>query len=134
MIKSMQQCRDFASIIFNGIEINPIEDEDKQSLLIKWLLCNHKMDGNTVFHIDKEDGVYCGMIEVNDVMSLGFTLQKTMIAFHLLPPEPEMKRIGLEDWCSIWLYDIRIQTSIAILIRLINKEFPSFVNKTNKIE
>ena len=91
-----------------------------------------KMDQTTSFHICKEETMWCGMVEINSTMSIGFTFHEKYIRFVLLPPEPDMGAIAPEDWSDIWLYDIRVQTSIALLIKLIKDKYSHIVGIDKK--
>jgi len=133
MIKAMRQCKDFSMILFNGIKTNKISDENKEEILVDWLMLGTKMDQSTSFHICKEDKIWCGMVEVNDTMSIGFVFHDYYIRFVLLPPEPEMGIIPEKDWYDIWLYDIRVQTSIALLIKLIKDKYPHIIGSNKNI-
>ena len=124
MIKGMLQCNDFLTLLCSGIKIGEIPMDKRKSILIDWILMNTKMDDSTCFHVNMIDEDVCGMVEVNETMSLGITFRGEKVIFHLLPPEPDMKYIETEYWKDIWLYDLRIQTSVAILIKIIRENYP----------
>jgi len=129
MINAMNQCKNFSLVLFNGIEIKPITNTEELEIMTDWLFENHQLDTSTVFHINKMGKYWCGLIEINGVMSIGFTFTKNKIKFHLLPPNISagIMRVCPEEWSKIWLYDIRIQASVAILVKIIKDKYTHLI-------
>jgi len=120
MLKIHEQSYNFSYIIQNGLFVPKLlNSEQKQNIVVKWLLENHKLPLEVNFVISKRKGECRGFVEINDVPAIGFRFEGHNVLFY--PLSPIGSRIDYEEWCKLWLYDLRLHASVGILIKCVKQ-------------
>ena len=96
-----------------------IVKEDQKNIIMDWLLENYKLPIEVCFVVHKKRSGWRGIIKINEAPCLGFRFQLNEVNFYPL----SCFSVGLQydEWCRIWLYDTRVQASVAFLIDCIKK-------------